>query len=52
MKTAADHLLPSLPCSPRPPQQQVGYLIRGNMRKPRLEVFDALCAKVTELFGE
>ncbi len=30
----------------------MGYLIRGNLRKPRLEVFDALCAKVEELFGE
>lgn len=31
--------------------QAVGYLIRGNLRKPRLEVYDALCAKVAELFG-
>jgi len=30
----------------------VGYLIRGNLRKSRLEVFDALCSKVKELFGE
>ncbi|GBF95462.1 zinc metalloprotease chloroplastic-like [Raphidocelis subcapitata] len=32
--------------------RQVGYLVRGNLRKPRLEVFDALCAKVAELFGD
>lgn len=33
-------------------RQQVGYLIRGNLRKSRLEVFDALCSKVKELFGQ
>ncbi|KIZ03245.1 hypothetical protein MNEG_4714 [Monoraphidium neglectum] len=32
-------------------KQQVGYLIRGNLRKPRLEVYEALCAKVAQLFG-
>ncbi len=33
-------------------QDRVGVLVRGNLRTDRQKVFDNLCQKVTELFGE